>query len=365
MARSRGPTPLGGPPPDAAASADDTVRLTPPAAMPKRASGGRARWLAGGGLALGMAAAAAVWLLWPAPPAPVPVPALPPAPAPEFVLRDADEAAIRDHAAERLTVFRFGPEPAVLVLDFPSLTQQGQMLNRVAALVEKAGLPRDRVLTDAELADAIRAAGDTVASYYFGHDYAAADLVRFFAVADRDRIALGPEEERLRSLLRQIGWFQSARGGLISLSRPGADQEITPALRAVILHHELSHGAFFADAGYADYVRTFWTSAMTAEERAGVESFLAREGYDTREPTLVVNEMQAYLMFTADPAFFAPSMIGMAPARLAALQARFRESLPKPWLRDAMDPLRAPVAPPAAPAVTAPSGPSAPAANRR
>ena len=58
-----------------------------------------------------------------------------------------------------LTVFRFADNPKILVLDFASLHEQGKMLNRVAAFVEKAGLPHDRVLTDAELDAAIHARG--------------------------------------------------------------------------------------------------------------------------------------------------------------------------------------------------------------
>ena len=98
------------------------------------------------------------------------------------------------------------------------------MLNRVAAFVEKAGLPHDRVLTDAELDAAIRASGETPATYYYGHDYRAADLIRFFALADRAGVALTPEEERLRRLLRQAGWTDtSAAGALISIPKAGAD----------------------------------------------------------------------------------------------------------------------------------------------
>ena len=61
-------------------------------------------------------------------------------------------------------------------------------LDRLAAFVEKAGVPHDRVLTDAELDATIREHGDTVETFYLGHDYAAASLLRFFAAADRQGI---------------------------------------------------------------------------------------------------------------------------------------------------------------------------------
>ena len=370
------------PPPAPVEDDDATVVMPPPgragqAARPAPAVAAAPRrrwpWLLGGLLVAGGAGGLAVALLRPAPPpavapvvpaprpaAPAAVPApkpvapqaapVPPAsqapqaapPVPAFALRSADAAGILADPATRLTIFRFAPEPSVVVLDFPTLDQQGQMLNRVAALVEKARLPRNHVLTDAELATAIRESGDTAATYYYGHDYPVAALVRFFALADQEHVALDPEEERLRALMRQLGWFapgapnSGVRGALISLPRPGADPDITAPMRAAILQHELSHGAFFAEPAYAAYVKQFWLTALTAAERAAVRKFLGSEDYDTADEALMYNEMQAYLMFTYDPHFFLPSNIGMTPARRAELQVEFRRDLPVPWLRAAM-----------------------------
>ena len=289
----------------------------------------------------------------------VPPPPEPPPKAPAFALGFADEAAILADPAEHLSLFRFAADPRIVVLDFPALTPQGRMFNRVAALTEKAGLPRDRVLSDDELDAAIRASGDTVATFYYGHDYPAAALVRFFALADRDHVTLDAEEERLRGLVRQLGWFdQNAGGALISLSREGADPDITASARAAILHHELSHGAFFVDPAYADYTRKFWHTALTATEREAVTRFLAGEDYDSADDTLMVNEMQAYVMFTDDPHFFLPSNFGMSAARRAALRATFRRDLPVDWLRVAMQEPSA-VSLPALPTSSRPSRPAA------
>jgi hypothetical protein len=362
--------------------------------LPKRVPRARARWpwLAGGVVVV--VAAVTVALLRspqapvppptqavqvpapaPAPPVPPPAPASRPSVAPAVpALPTADEAAILADQPEQLTEFRFAPESQVVVLDFPTLEQQGRMLNRVAALIEKAGLPRDRVLTDAELDAAINKSGDTVGSYYYGHDYPAAALARFFALADRDHVTLGEAEKRLRGMLEAWGWFApDSRGALISLSRQGADTEITPAVRAAILHHELSHGAFFAEPAYADYVRHFWQTALTPAERDAVRKFLGSEDYDTADEDLMANEMQAYLMFTYDPHFFLPGNIGMTEARRAELQADFRRNLPIAWLREALAP-PAPVPSPVPAAATtkvvlpplsAPSGSRAPAAKPR
>ena len=142
----------------------------------------------------------------------------PPAPVrPEFLVETGDEARIVDNTATGQTVFRLSGNRDILVLDFASLRQQGLMLNRIAAFAEKTGVPRDRVLNDAELDTIVRRDGETVETFYYGHDYGLPTLVRFFSLADRDKIVLLEEEEALRRLLRQEGWFTpNARGGLRS-----------------------------------------------------------------------------------------------------------------------------------------------------
>lgn len=273
-----------------------------------------------------LAAAAGAWLLWPRP---APPPAL------AFQTATANEQQIRDDVPTGLTIFRLASNPKILVLDFASLHQQGEMLNRVAALIEKAGLPRDRVLTDDELKAAISERGDTVETFYYGHDYAAASLVRFFTLADSQHIALNPEEERLRALMRQEGWFEpGVSAGLISLPAVGADPKVTLPARSSILRHELAHGEFFANPAYADYVHRFWLNGLTGAERDGFMSFLAKEDYDRAEQVLMYNEMQAYLLFTRDPLFFTPKMAGMTPQRAAELRVHFLTAMPPGWLHD-------------------------------
>lgn len=261
-----------------------------------------------------------------------------PAPPPAFAIQTGNEAEIRAHAATTLTVFRFAADPNIVVLDFPSLLQQGLMLDRVAALEEKAGLPRDRVLTDAELDAAIRARGDTIATFYYGHDYPASALARFFALAAQDHVPLNPEEEKLRALLAELGWLApGVHAGLISVSRAGADANLTMGARAAILRHELAHGEFFSDPAYADYTRRFWTTMLTESERAGFRRFLHSQEYDTDDEELMLNEMQAYLMFTRDPHFFKPEDAGLTEQRLAELQAEFMRGLDVGWLRNEME----------------------------
>jgi len=267
--------------------------------------------------------------------APAPPPAPAPGPTAPFRIRTADEATILAHVADDLTVFRYDANPNIIVLDFPSLRMQGEMLNRVASLIEKAGLPRRRVLSDAELDAAIRDRGDTVETYYYGHDYRADELALFFATADNQHVRLDAQETQLRALLGQLGWLSpGAVGALISV--PRTDGTITESMRAAILHHELAHGEFFSDPAYASYVQAFWLHAMTELERAAVRNFLGSMGYDTGDETLMYNEMQAYLMFTYDPRFFLPSNVNMTPARRLQLQTAFHAGMPNGWLKAAL-----------------------------
>jgi len=277
----------------------------------------------------------------PAPPPALPA-AAPPAAVPAFIIRTADRRQILADDPEHLTVFRFAPNPRIVVLDFPSLRMQGLMLDRVAALIEKAGMPRNRVVTRAELLAAIHAHGDTISTYYYGHDYSAADLVRFFTLAQADHITLNPEEQRLRALMSQLGWFApGVQAGLITLPRRGANAYVTQEARSVILSHELSHGEFFSDPAYAAYVRHFWAHDLTASERAGMRRFLGKEEYDTTDRELMLNEMQAYVMFTRDPVFFRAADIGISHARRAALQRAFLAGMPPSWLKDRLARLNA------------------------
>jgi hypothetical protein len=225
----------------------------------------------------------------------------------------------------------FALDHDIVVIDFPSLTIQGLMLNRVAALVEKAKLPRNRVLSDVELNQAIFDCGDTIESYYYGHDYMAADLQKFFTLADEEGIKLNPHELWLKALLKQLGWLTpGANGAIITL--PAAGGPITEEMRAVILHHEISHGAFYTIPAYAAYAKQFWYS-LTQQDRDAFTNFLGSEGYDTADTTLMLNETQAYLIFTRDPRFFNGSVVNMTQAQVDTLREGFIANMPNIWLQ--------------------------------
>jgi hypothetical protein len=257
------------------------------------------------------------------------------------VIETASEQQIVNHApaeaASGLTVFQFAPNPRVLVLDFNSLRGQGRMLNRTAALVEKLGLPHDRLLSDAELDTAIQASGSSAETFYFGHDYGAASLRRFFALADRDHVRLSNDEDILRQIMQRVGWSEpTSRGALLSIPQADPNQHITLPERATILHHELSHGEYFTNPAYAAFVHKFWTQTLTESERDRIRDRLHALGYDPAIDELMENEAQAYLMFTESKEFFTPAMFGISDSRLTDLRNGFFRAMPAGWLRDSL-----------------------------
>lgn len=253
---------------------------------------------------------------------------------PAFQIRSADRAEILAADPQHLLIFRYSHDPHIVVLDFPSLHQQGQMLNRVAAFVEKADVPHDRVLTDAELAAAIKKSGSTPDDYYYGHDYRAADLARFFHLMALDHVAPDPEERRLHALMGFLRWSApGAVGALITLPGPGKAPGLDAKGRATILEHELSHGAYFTIPAYNAYVHRFYETGLDANDRAAFRKLLVSEGYDKAIHDLIINETLAYLMFTPDPRFFSAAVVGLPPARIEALREAFWPGIPVGWLR--------------------------------
>lgn len=271
-----------------------------------------------------------------------PVSVAPPhAPIPGAVADPEIEAAsigqIRAHRPIDVSVFRLAETPRVVVVDFASLAKQGRMLDRIAALTEKAGLPRDRILTPDELERAVKVGGDMATGFYYGHDYSAASLRRFFSIAERDKVALTPEEAMLRRVLQRAGWLDpGAVAGLISVPGVGADERVTPAARNAILSHELSHAAYFSDPDYAAYVHRFVAGTLTAAEQSAFRGFLGREGYDVANAELMENETHAYLVFTPDPLFFTPALVGMQPERRTELRQAFQRGMADGWLKEVL-----------------------------
>ena len=334
-----------------------TVRVGPdgkPLSKPKR-TGRSGATTAAGICALAVVLAAGVgWLVWPthAPPAPAtpqpPPQAVAPVPKTEApvptTLATAPATAsveqIRRNDPSGISVFRLAENPRVLVLDFASLAEQGRMLDRIAALTEKAGLPRDRIIDTKELSEAIHKEGGPDPWFYYGHDYSAASLARFFTLADSSGITLTQDELRLRRIADQAGLLDAnSRGALISVPRVGADSNVSAGARDAILTHELSHGEYFTNPDYARHVHQFWSTTLTEAERAAFRTDLERQGYDRGNLEVMENEAHAYLLFTPDPRFFLPSQVGISPDRRADLRAAFLRDMPQGWLRTILETL--------------------------
>ena len=274
-------------------------------------------------------------------PARAPAPAAAPSVARETMVpgEAADESALLAMPAASFHAYPFQPAPDILVLLYPNMHEQALAMNRIGAFVEKADLPRDRVLDDAALDQAVAASGDKFDTYYFGHDYRASDLARFFATADRDGVRLRPEERTLRALLAARGMLApGAVGAIITLPPLSADPPVDAGARATILRHELSHGLYFTDPAYAAYTKEFWEGQLSADQRALFRAFLGREGYDTGNEDLMRNEMQAYLVHTTDPRYFNAASVQMAPDTVVALRRAFVAGMPGGWLRDRTSP---------------------------
>ncbi len=291
---------------------EDTVRLPP------RRRGVPLKALLAIGGALVLLVAASLW-------------AFGPATGGGETVRFADEQTIDANDPVSLTVFRFRPRPSIVVLDFPTLAEQGRMLDRIAALVEKDKLPHDRVLDDDALAAAIRADGDEPDTWYYGHDYRATDIARFFRLAVSDGVRLNADEEHLRRLVARLRQQPDGFGAVITLPRANPATGVDPAARAIILHHELSHGDYFTDPGYVRAVTATWRDVLTPDERAKVRAYLKDEEYDPSLTDLMQNEMQAYIVYTPPGRFCSPAKLGIAPDRLDVIRDSLRLAGPR-WL---------------------------------
>lgn len=239
---------------------------------------------------------------------------------------------------------RLRGNPAVLVIEFPSLKEQGAAMNRAAALIEKSGAPRDKVLSDAELRALIARQGDTAQTFYQGHNYVAEQLARFYALAARQGQGLNAQELRLKRLLVEAhavagdGEAIVAKGlqAVISFTAAERDEPSTPndetideRRRESVLRHELSHGLFFISREYRDHCWRFWRDRLSHDEREALRGMLARLHYDPGNEELMVNEAQAFLMHTPDDRAFNAASLGITPAKLADLRKRFLAGAPK------------------------------------
>ena len=316
--------------PRARTPAAPTPAPTPAQIPPPATRGRRTLLLAGGaGLAAVAGGLGGWWALAPAP-APAPEPQRPP-PQPRpvvFAPPLLDTQGLLAHVARVPTVLRWSFNPLVWMLDFPSLESQGRALNRAAALLEKAGTPRDRVLDDAALAAAIAADRRTAENWYLGHNYRGSELRRMATLAARDGVALNPLEAWVVEQAELARLVEPSRDCAI-LSVPATGAHVDAGMRAAILRHELGHGQFFTLPLFAAHVTRVWSQGFTDGDRRDMRRFLAAEGYDPELEEVMANEAMAYLIYTDDRRFFDPSRdLGWSDARADRLRGLLRQGAP-------------------------------------
>ncbi len=250
----------------------------------------------------------------------------------------------------QLAVWRYAENPNIYVFDFPGLAYQGRSFNRITQFTEQQTTePYPRVLTEQEMAVRLAAARRTESDFAFGHDIMVHELVAFFNFAQRDKVALNPEETAVRDFLVAQGMMRDWRGfwqavepNNVILSIPQTQEKsageplINATARYAILLHEMAHGEYYTNPYYTQYCRRFWQESLTEPQREAFKAFLGKYGYATGFEELMINETQAYLMFTPDPASFSARKLGVPVQEVEAMRDAFRKgkpptSLPLRW----------------------------------
>ncbi len=244
--------------------------------------------------------------------------------------------------SDNLAVWQYSDNPNIYVFDFPGLSYQGRSFNRITQFTEQQFTePYPRVLTDIELSRHVEAARRTQADFAFGHDVLVSELVQFFNYALRDRVELNPDELAVRDFLIEQGmmrlwrgFYQGLRPEVVILSVPQVQSRknnepmISDDARFAILLHEMAHGEYYSNSHYAKYCQRFWYETLGEEQREQFRRFLAGFNYAVQNEELVINEMQAYLMFTPDPKSFSARKLGVTEAELNSMRDAFRKGRP-------------------------------------
>lgn len=240
-----------------------------------------------------------------------------------------------------LVVWQYADNPNIYVFDFPSLTQQGRTFNRVTQLTEQFNEPYKRVLSIDEILKYMETIRRTQANFAFGHDVLVSELTLFFNLADRDKLELFAEETALRDFAIEQGlmkvWrgiYQAIKPDAVILSIPQTqdkrenEPQVSELARRAIFTHEIAHGEYYANPYYAKYCQRFWFETLNDAQREVFKRFLSKYNYAVNQEELLVNEMQAYLMFTPDPQSFSAKKLGIKDEELEAMRDLFRKGKP-------------------------------------
>ncbi len=254
-----------------------------------------------------------------------------------------DFQTILNTRADSLTVWTVADNSKIYIFDFPGLAVQGRTFNRATQFTEQAqtnsGYPK--VLDNEALGKYMESLRRTQANFAFGHDLLVNELVQFYNLIERDKIVMYPEEIVLRDFLVQQGliklwrgFYQAIQPGVVILSIPQRQAKkmdeppVSELARLAIFTHEFSHGEYYSNPYYAVYCRKFWAESLKDSEREAFINLFKNYNYDVTNGDLVVNEMQAYLMFTPDPNSFNANKLGVTDQALETMRAMFRQGNP-------------------------------------
>lgn len=250
---------------------------------------------------------------------------------------------ILNSQSDALTVWNYADNTNIYIFDFPGLTMQGRTFNRFTQFTEQTqnGEGYPKVLNNDEFNSYMTSLRRTQANFAFGHDALVSEMVQFYNVADRNKIDFFPEELALRDFLIEQGHIKVWRGFyqaihpdvvILSIPQMQAKKETEPQVselaRRTIFMHELSHGEYYTNAHYANYCRLFWNQTLSDAQREIFINFFKKYNYSVTFPELLVNEMQAYLMFTPDPLSFSAKKLGVKDEELESLREAFRKGKP-------------------------------------
>ena len=107
------------------------------------------------------------------------------------------------------------------------------------------------------------------------------------------------------------------------------NQELESYIQAsTILLHELSHAEYYTNIHYRKFCQRFWQEILTQEQRNAFKRFLANANYSVNNEELLINETQAYLMFTPDRKSFNAQRAGFSDIELESIRDAFRRKAP-------------------------------------
>lgn len=253
----------------------------------------------------------------------------------------ADFQAILNGRNGAFCIWKYSGNSNVYVFDFPELRRQGQAFNRAMQLTEQYNEAYKRVLGADEMSKYLNAIRRNQANFAFGHDFLVSELVLFFNLANRDKIVLLPEEVKVREFLVAQGMMEEWRGfyralmpDVVILSIPQVQERhdneprINELARRAIFTHEIAHAEFYTNPYYADYCRKFWTEKLSEAQRGVFQRFLSNYNYSINQQELLINEMQAYLMFTPDPNSISAARLGIEETEWEGMKTLFRQGRP-------------------------------------